>query len=94
MSLILLAVIAIIAGTKVATMTWSAIRNWMSRHRVPQGTGEILRKKLANGEYSVVAGVFSPQRTIVAHKTWTAKALDGELEQNFQKGGGKIVVRF
>lgn len=94
---ITLTVIAILTAwgaTKVARLTWSAIRDWLSGHKVPQGTGEIIGEKIARGEYAVVANVFSPQGTRITRQKWRAAELDNELAGELQKAGGKIVVKF
>jgi hypothetical protein len=88
------AIIAVVIGTRIAILTFSKVRKWLSRHEVPQGTGEIISERLATGQYSVVCGVFSSQENMVAEKRWTAQNLDGALAEGLRKGGGKIVVRF
>jgi hypothetical protein len=94
-TLTILAVLAAAAGgTAIAVVGWATVRNWVWGHKVPQGTGEIVKKKLANGEYVVVAGVFSRYGAKVATQTWKARQLDSDLEGEFRNGGGKIVVKF
>lgn len=94
-TLTILAILAAAAGgTAIAVVAWSTVRNWVWGHQVPQGTGEIVKKKLTNGEYVVVAGVFSRSGAKVATETWRARQLDSELEGEFRSGGGKIVVKF
>lgn len=94
-TLTILAIIAAVAGgTVLAVVAWSTVRDWVWGHKVPQGTGEIVKKKLTNGEYVVVAGVFSRTGTRIASQTWKARQLDSELESQFARGGGKIVVTF
>jgi len=91
----ILALLAAAAGgTVIAVVAWSTIRNWVWGHKVPQGTGQIVQKKMANGEYVVVAGVFSRTGAKVATETWRAKQLDSDLQREFRNGGGKIVVKF
>jgi hypothetical protein len=92
-TLTILAIMAI-AGGSLAVVHWSTIQDWVWGHRVPQGTAEIIRQKLANGDFAVVAGTFSPWGRKIATHTWKAKELDSELEGEFWKAGGKIVVRF
>jgi hypothetical protein len=94
MILTIAAIAAAAIGAKVALLTFSKVNDWMSRRKVPLGTGQILSEKLAKGEYAVVAGVFSPQGTKIAEKRWRAKELDGTLNEALRKSGGKIVVNF
>ena len=94
-TLTILAIMAAAAGgTALAVVAWSTVRNWVWGHKVPLGTGEIVQKKLTSGEYVVVAGVFSKWGTQVAKETWRARQLDSELEAEFRRNGGKIVVKF
>jgi len=86
------AIVAAVIGTRIVVLTFSKVREWMRRRKVPQGTGEIISERLAKGEYAVVGGVFSPQGTLIAQKRWTAKELDDALSEELRKTGGKIVV--
>jgi hypothetical protein len=82
------------AALGAAVLTLSKVQSWMSRRKVPQGTGEIISEKLATGQFSVVSGVFSPEGTQIARKRWTAKELDNSFREALRKGGGKIIVNY
>jgi hypothetical protein len=76
-----------------AVLNWSTVKDWLSAHKVPQGTGKILRQRMASGQYTIVGNVFAKQGTRVSQHTWRARQLDAELEEKFRKAGGKIVVK-
>jgi hypothetical protein len=64
------------AATAVAYLKWSTIQNWITRNKVPGGYANVIARRLATGQYKVVAGVFGPTRTQVRSTTWKAKELD------------------
>jgi hypothetical protein len=82
------------AATSVAVISWRAVQKWINAHRVPNGTARIVREKLRNGNYRVVSGVFDNKGDLRSQKTWEAERLDEDLDGEFRRSNGTIVVRF
>jgi hypothetical protein len=91
---LLILAVAGLAGTSVVVVSWQAIQKWLNANRIPGGTGRIIREKLQNGNYRVVSGVFDTQGTLQTQRSWEAARLDAELDNEFQRSNGTIVVRF
>jgi hypothetical protein len=67
-----------------ATLGWQEVSRWLEAHRASRNnTVELLRTALADGNYRVVANVFTPAHRTVATKSWTTKALDESLAARF-----------
>lgn len=94
--LIIAVALAALAGMVVAagSLAFSEIRDWLDRNRIQRSTGEVLRKKMNSGQYTVVAGIFSESGTRIAQRKWTACSLDPELDKKFDRGKGRIVVKY
>jgi hypothetical protein len=67
------------AGTVVAYLNWSTISSWITRNQVPGGYADIIAKRLATGQFEVVAGVFGPARVQIHSVAWKARQLDPYL---------------
>jgi len=77
------------AGAVIASLAWSAIKSWFSENALPTTSyGELIKKKLSNGNYEVISGVFN-NNTCIAKKKWVAKELDDDLKSKF--GNQKII---
>lgn len=79
-------------GAVIASLAWSAIKSWFSDHTLDTSAyGEIIKNKLNNGDYRVVAGVFNRNGNRTAKKTWHAKELEDDLQYKFGSNN-KIII--
>ena len=68
----------------IAMLAYESIRDWFSAHKtVTSSHGELVRQKLASGNYRVVAGVFDRRGTRTAEAAWETSKLDDELKEKF-----------
>jgi hypothetical protein len=79
---------AIIGGVilgGILLITYDAICKFLNKAKKISGatTIELLRRKLKNGEYRVVANVFNSSYRRLESQTWEGKELDGELQSEF-----------
>jgi hypothetical protein len=76
-----------LAAAALVTLTIAAVRDWFAAQRTPaSGCGELVRERLANGNYRVVGGVFDRRGIRTASASWEAQSLDGELQRSFGAG--------
>lgn len=71
-----------VTGTAViAYLNWSTIRNWITGNQIPGGYATVIARRLANGRYEVVAGVFGPAapNTQLYANSWQARQVDPYL---------------
>ena len=81
----------LLAGAVVACLPWSEISSWLtSRKNSVSDYAEIIKERLSNGNYKVIAGVFNKHGVKTSAQTWEAKDLDTELESKF---GGSNLIR-
>jgi hypothetical protein len=78
---------AAIAGVIfLVKITYDAIKKWLAnakdRHPNAQ-TAELVRKKLSDGKFSVVSGVFDNRGNQLETQTWEGKEMDPELKKKF-----------
>jgi hypothetical protein len=69
----------------LAKLAFDAIRNWFNGaiDRHPDAdTATLVRKKLKDGNYRVVGGIFNGKKELES-QTWEAKELDDELKAEF-----------
>jgi hypothetical protein len=79
-----ISIILIVTGVmSAAALTWRTIKSWIEAHKVPSGYAEVLRERLANGKYRVVAGVFDQRGTQVARREWVKTKIDSDLTTRF-----------
>ena len=72
------------AATVFVCLKWKQVRLWIERHRAAHnGTAEVVKRMLADGNYQVIGNVFDPGGVKVSTKTWTARSLDAELQAQF-----------
>lgn len=75
----------------ILELTWSAIQNWMKTHTSASSSHvELIKEKLASGNFRVVAGVFSSSGKCTAKQAWEADKLDDELRKTF---GGRRSIK-
>jgi hypothetical protein len=81
----------LIGGAIVAYLAWSDISAWLSTktNNLSQ-YGEIIKERLSNGNYKVVAGIFNKRSLRTSSKTWEAKELGQDLQTKFR---GTDVIR-
>jgi len=70
-----------IAGLVV--LSYSAVQEWIKQKAVTNGYVDLIKEKLENGHYTVIAGAFSPTGTAVAGRTWTNIRIDDSLRSQF-----------
>jgi hypothetical protein len=82
----------LVGATLLAILSWSDISSWFHTNttRVSQ-YGEIIKERLASGNYKVVAGIFDKRNNRTANTTWTAREIDESLRNKFT-GSNQIVV--
>jgi hypothetical protein len=73
-----------------AALSYSAVQDWIRQKSVSDGYVDLIREKLANGHYTVVAGAFSSGGSTVARKTWANVKIDDTLKSRF---GDKNAIR-
>jgi hypothetical protein len=82
----------LILGSAAAAISQAAIERWIEQNKVPSGTAEIIRKRIANGRVMVVTGIFDSRGSRVISKTWQGRRLDSALEARFSREGDIIRV--
>jgi len=83
--------IAAIVTIFVASIAYDIINDWLQQHRtVSSSHAELIREKLDNGDYRVVAGVFDKRGTRTAQQSWEGSSLDDDLQRKF---GNRDVIR-
>jgi len=87
----LLAILAIIF---LGSLAWSAISNWIERNRTPSShCAELIRERLKDGRYRVVAGIFDGARHQETSQAWVVDKIDDDLERQFG-GRDRAVIKF
>jgi hypothetical protein len=76
-----MAVASAVAG--LVALSYSTVQEWISQESVTNGYVDLIREKLTNGHYTIVAGAFSPTGSTVARKTWTNVKIDDQLRSHF-----------
>jgi hypothetical protein len=77
-------IIALLGGVVLACLSWNEIETWLNKAKQPDSLfGEIIRERLASGEFRVVANVFSKAQNKTASEEWRAQSLDETLEKKF-----------
>ena len=80
--LVALLIAAVVGGAAlIAVLGWSQVEEWINSHRVPEGYAEVIGRRLANGHYRVVTGVFTRSGQMRVSNRWEAIELDAELER-------------
>lgn len=76
----------LIAGAVLAVLAWDEVSNWLNANTDSYSQyGELIKERLANGNYKVVAGVFNKHKNKTATNSWEAEELDSELESKFNR---------
>lgn len=84
------AVAAAYAIAGLIVLSYSAVQAWIRQKAVSNGYVDLIRQKLENGHYTVIAGAFSPTGSTSARHTWTNVRLDESLRAQF---GGENAIR-
>ncbi|QMW05437.1 hypothetical protein [Spirosoma foliorum] len=72
------------AGAVITLLVWNDIYTWLNGNQVSEAKyAEIIKEKLDNGNYKVVAGVFTKKGATLATKAWETKELDKDLQSKF-----------
>jgi len=88
---ITLALLFLFGGAAVG-ISMGAVQNWIDANKIPNGTAEMVRNKLAGGKFQVVAGIFDQSGELITTKTWSGDRLDSALEARFNREGDIIHV--
>lgn len=68
----------------VGALSFAAIQSWLESNRTPDSRyGELIKQKLRDGKYRVVAGVFNKRGHATATQSWETDHLDDDLQQRF-----------
>lgn len=77
-------ILAAIAGIFVAGLTLGAIFGWFDENTQPTSShGELIKKRLRDGNYKIVAGVFNKRGVRTAETAWETDELDSDLAEYF-----------
>ena len=80
--MLLLWLVSSVTGAAVVTyLGWSTVYDWITRNKVRGGYATVIARRLANGRYEVVAGVFgtAASRTQLSGNSWRARQVDQHL---------------
>jgi hypothetical protein len=85
---IILGAAAIAGAIFLAKLAWDAIKGWLNdaRDKFPEAeTAVLIKERLANGNYSVVAGIFNTieDEEPLDTKQWETTELDSETREIF-----------
>lgn len=84
---------AILLASVVADLlSWSDVNGWMTTQEAAH-VGELVKSKLGNGNYKIVAGVFNAGGVKIATKDWEAVELDDEIKSKFGWFKSRAVVK-
>ncbi|NMC72952.1 MAG: hypothetical protein GYA56_01075 [Geobacteraceae bacterium] len=89
--------ILVVVGVKMVgaliELCVNAVMDWMQSKRVHRTDyGKLVGRKLASGNYRVVAGVFSSGNHQRASKTWDEVTVDNDLRWRLERGNGTVMV--
>lgn len=75
------AVSSLVAGGAIVVMylNWSTVNSWITQNSLRNGYADVIAKRLANGKYKVVAGLFDTNGAQVRAQTWRASTVDATL---------------
>ncbi len=77
-------ILGAVAGLFIITLTWTAISEWFAQNKTVNSTyGQLIKKKLANGNYKVIAGIFNKSGTRTAIQAWETDELDEQVNDKF-----------
>jgi len=77
-------VLAGLAALFVGGLALAVVFDWFEENRTPTTShGELIKEKLANGDYRVVAGVFDRRGVRTAAQAWETDELDDDLKEYF-----------
>lgn len=82
----------LLLGGAAAAVSLAAIERWIDQNKVPNGTAEIIRRRMIDGKVLVITGVFDTLGSRVASKAWQGRRLDSALEARFNAEGDVIRV--
>jgi len=88
--LLIPAVTAIAYAAGLVALSYSTVKNWIRQKAVSDGYVDLIKQHLDNGNYTVIAGAFSPTGTAVARRTWTNVRIADSLSSQF---GGANAIR-
>ena len=85
--------VPVVAALFVGALALGTIKSWFSDNRQASTLyGELIKKRLRDGRYRVVGGVFDTRDTETATQTWEASEIDSDLEELFD-GADRVKLR-
>ncbi len=77
----------------IACLTWKILENWTTENVINDSSCiAIIKERLANGDYKVVAGVFDQREELQTASGWKTEELENELEEEFRNNNDLIVI--
>ena len=81
-----------ISALFIVRLALSKILDWFQNNKTSTSSyGELIKERLASGDYRVVAGIFDKRGIKTANTSWEADELDDDLKQYF-KGRDRLRV--
>jgi hypothetical protein len=80
------------AGVVAELLSWNDVNGWMTTQDAAH-VGELVKSRLDNGNYKIVAGVFNAGGVKIATKDWEAVELDDEIKSKFKRFKNRAVVK-
>lgn len=65
-------------------LAWSTIENWIEAQRSPESQiAELLKERLANGNYRVIGNVLNRRGQSIATQAWESNSLSDDIQEAF-----------
>lgn len=75
---------AIVAALVIGALTLSLVADWFNSHKTSASSyGTLVKERMKNGNFRIVAGIFDHHGTRTATKEWEAQELDNRLKDAF-----------
>lgn len=75
---------ALTTAAVVAYLNWDEISTWIRANRSPnKNIGVTIKEMLANGDYGICTGIFSPMGEVGAINAWKTPQLDQSVTSRF-----------
>jgi hypothetical protein len=89
----LLLIGGVVAVLVAAIITWELISEWLMVAKSKGTWAKIIKDRLENGDFVVVAGVFDEADNLIEETSWRAKELDEDIRKKFA-GHNLHTIRF
>jgi hypothetical protein len=74
---------ALAYGLGIVAVSYATVERWIKTKALANGYVDLIKKDLENGNYTVIAGAFSPAGVATASKTWANVKIDSTLNAMF-----------